>query len=87
VAPSDHDGQGAQGEKRKMLTDDELMGIKKRDMAQLKEIKVKLPVRYLINLHYVKLTSNQNISDVVNSALTRYFETHPPGRRQTANDE
>lgn len=56
-----------------MLTDDQLMGIRKRDMGALKEIKVKLPVQYLINLHYLKLTQSQGISDVVTKALTEYF--------------
>lgn len=56
-----------------MLTDDQLMGIRKKDMAELKEIKVKLPVQYLINLHYLKLTGSQGISDVVTQALTEYF--------------
>lgn len=56
-----------------MLTDDQLMGIRKKDMTELKEIKVKLPVQYLINLHYLKLTSSQGISDVVTQALTDYF--------------
>lgn len=56
-----------------MLTDDQLMGIRKKDMNELKEIKVKLPVQYLINLHYLKLTQSQGISDVVTQALTEYF--------------
>jgi len=56
-----------------MLTDDQLMGIRKKDMSELKEIKVKLPVQYLINLHYLKLTGSQGISDVVTQALTEYF--------------
>lgn len=56
-----------------MITDDQLLGIRKKDMSELKEIKVKLPVQYLINLHYLKLTSSQGISDVVTQALTEYF--------------
>ncbi len=56
-----------------MLTDDQLMGIRKKDMSELKEIKVKLPVQYLINLHYLKLTQSQGISDVVTQALTEFF--------------
>lgn len=57
-----------------MLTDDNLLGIRKKDMTELKEIKVKLPVQYLINLHYLKLTGSQGISDVVTQALTEFFE-------------
>lgn len=56
-----------------MLTDDELLGRKKQDLNALKEIKVKVPVRHLLSLHFVKITSKQNISDVVSDALSEYF--------------
>ena len=56
-----------------MMTDDQLAGIRKADMTELKELKVKLPVQFLINLHYLKLTQSKGISDVVNQALTEYF--------------
>ncbi len=49
------------------------MGRKKQDLNALKEIKVKVPVRHLLSLHFVKITSNQNISDVVSDALSEYF--------------
>jgi hypothetical protein len=57
-----------------MITNDDLMGIKKPDMSELKEVKVKLPVKQLLKLHYLKLTSNRNFSDVVEEALSRYFD-------------
>lgn len=63
-----------------MMTNDQLMGIKKPDMTELKEVKVKLPVKQLLKLHYLKLTSNQNFSDVVSQALTKYFDEIAPGR-------
>lgn len=56
-----------------MITDDQLMGKKPVDMEELKEIKVKLPVRQLLQLHYAKLTSDRSISEVVNQALSVYF--------------
>lgn len=56
-----------------MITDDQLMGKKPVDMEELKEIKVKLPVRQLLQLHYAKLTSDRSISEVVNQALQVYF--------------
>lgn len=56
-----------------MLTDDDMLGRKKQDLNALKEIKVKVPVRHLLSLHFVKITSNQNISDVVSDALSEYF--------------
>lgn len=61
-----------------MVTADELMGIKKPDLTELKEVKVKLPVKQLLKLHYLKLTSNKNFSDVVAEALTKYFDGLAP---------
>ena len=58
-----------------MISDDSLAGIRKADMNELKELKVKLPVQFLINLHYLKLTQSRGISDVVNQALTEYFQS------------
>lgn len=50
-----------------------VIGVKKANLSELKELKVKLPVRLLVNLHYVKLTQSRGISEVVNEALTQYF--------------
>ncbi len=59
-----------------MMTTDDLMGIKKPDMNEMKEVKVKLPVRQLLKLHYMKLTSSRTFSDVVSEALADYFSSH-----------
>ncbi len=55
------------------MNQDELMGIKKPDLTELKEVKVKLPVKQLLRLHYLKLTTNRNFSEVVTQALQDYF--------------
>ncbi len=55
-------------------TTERLMGIEKPDLTELKEVKVKLPVRQLLKLHYLKLTSSRTFSDVVTKALADYFE-------------
>ncbi len=62
-----------------MMTHEELMGIKKPDMNELKEVKVKLPVRQLLKLHYLKLTSSRTFSEVVTEALRDYFEQFEGG--------
>ena len=59
-------------------------GVKKPNLSALKELKVKLPVRLLVNLHYVKLTQSRGISDVVNEALTQYFADMAGGRNRAA---
>ncbi len=63
-----------------MVTSDELMGIKKPDMNEMKEVKVKIPVRQLLKLHYMKLTSSRTFSDVVSEALNEYFGEMEGGR-------
>ncbi|MGB1586722.1 MAG: hypothetical protein ACPHID_06725 [Thermoplasmatota archaeon] len=67
-----------------MVTTDELMGIKKPDMNEMKEVKVKLPVRQLLKLHYMKLTSSRTFSDVVSEALGDYFGSLEGGQPETA---
>lgn len=57
-----------------MLTDDQMLGIKKANPESLKEIKVKLTVRQFQQLQYVKLNSQRNTSQVVREALAEYFE-------------
>ena len=68
-----------------MMTNDDLMGIKKPDMTELKEVKVKLPVRQLLKLHYLKLTSSRTFSDLVSEALADYFEAHGTQHHADAN--
>lgn len=58
-----------------MLTDDQMLGIKKANPESLKEIKVKLTVQQFKQLQYVKLNSQRNTSQVVREALSEYFDT------------
>lgn len=39
----------------------------------LREVKVKLPVEQVLQLHYVRMKSRRNFSDVVGSALRKYL--------------
>lgn len=43
------------------------------DDGELKELKVKLPLRHHIKLHSLKLVKKEPISDTVLKALTDYF--------------
>ncbi len=51
-----------------------MLGIQKADHNGLKEVKVKLPVKQLLKLHYLKLTSGQTFSHVITTALNDYFK-------------
>ncbi len=44
------------------------------EATDLKEVKVKLPVDQVLRLHYTRMTKRQNFSDIVSTALTRYFD-------------
>lgn len=44
--------------------------------ADLKEVKVKLPVDQVLRLHYTRMTKRKNFSDIVSTALTRYFDEY-----------
>ena len=57
-----------------MLNADMMLGIKKVDPEALKEVKIKIPVRQLLRLHYLKLTAGRTFSEVIASALVEHFE-------------
>jgi len=42
-------------------------------LSELKEIKLKLPVRHHVNLHSLKLLRSESISELVALALEAYF--------------
>jgi hypothetical protein len=50
------------------ISNDEIEG------GELKELKVKLPLRHHIRLHSLKLVRKEPISDTVMKALTDYFD-------------
>src|SRR5882672_4440604 len=61
--------------KRAMLAIEAKGNLGKMDSG--KEIKVKIPVGYHIKLHTLKVLRGQSISDTVEIALEKYFESHP----------
>lgn len=42
-------------------------------LTELKEVKLKLPIRHHVSLHSLKLLRNQSISELVATALDAYF--------------
>ena len=43
-------------------------------LAELKEVKLKLPLRHHVSLHSLKLLRNESISELVATALDAYFQ-------------
>lgn len=50
-----------------------IFGKNAEKLDETKEVKVKLPVGLLIQLHGLKLIKGQNISSTVTTALERFF--------------
>lgn len=46
-------------------------------LQELKEVKLKLPLRHHVSLHSLKLLRNESISDLVSGALEAYFARTP----------
>jgi hypothetical protein len=58
-------------------SDDELDGFireQQKDLSVRKSIKVKLPIRQHIKLHALKLVTEDNISETVETALDEFLE-------------
>lgn len=45
----------------------------KSDDSRTKEVKVKIPVKYHVHLHSIKVLTGKGISDAVTEALDAYF--------------
>jgi hypothetical protein len=41
---------------------------------ETREVKVKLPVDQILRLHYTRMKKRENFSQIVSTALSRYFE-------------
>lgn len=63
-----------------MNEDDILFGKPRRDLDEPKELKIKLPLRYHVRLHSLKLLRKQNIAESVMRALDDYFSRNAPVR-------
>ena len=63
-----------------MSDDDILFGKPRRDLEEPKELKIRLPLRYHVRLHGLKLLRKQNIADSVMHALDDYFARNAPGK-------
>lgn len=53
---------------------DFLFGKDEAKLDERREVKVRIPVAYLIKLHGIKLLNGQGISETVTEALALYFE-------------
>ena len=40
----------------------------------LREVKIRLPMKQVLHLHYTRMTKRKNFSEIVSTALSRYFD-------------
>lgn len=52
-----------------------MFGTSAEDLGVRREVKVRVPVQYLIKLHGIKLLGGEGISETVAEALDEYFAT------------
>lgn len=62
---------------------------KRTDLNEIKELKVKLPLRFHVKLHSMKLLSGKTMASAVAEALEAYFTRAPlvTGRDATATEQ
>lgn len=65
-----------------MLSDDDLLGIRKNDPSALKPLKVRLPLGHVLQLHRMRIVGDQTVSEIVANALEEYL-----GALQKADQE
>ena len=46
----------------------------------LREVKVRLPAKQVLRLHYAKMKDGKNFSQIVSTALSRYFDELAHGK-------
>lgn len=78
IPPTTSISQGAQVRGPRaidVLSDDDLMGIRKNDPRTLKPLKVRLPLGHVLQLHRMRIVGDQTVSQIVTSALQDYLDS------------
>lgn len=65
-----------------MQFEESLMGIRRSDPAELKPLKLQLPLNYVLALHRLRITGEQSVSEIVADALETYFQELKNERRE-----
>ncbi|HLE47869.1 MAG TPA: ribbon-helix-helix protein, CopG family [Candidatus Thermoplasmatota archaeon] len=65
-----------------MLSDDQMLGIRRNDPSQLKPLKVRLPLSHVLELHRMRIVGDRSVSEIVEDALREYMK----GLNQTAHE-
>lgn len=56
------------------MLEEQLMGIRRPNMSELKPLKLQLPLNYVLALHRMRIVGNRSVSEIVEHALETYFD-------------
>lgn len=65
-----------------MQFEESLMGIRRSNPAELKPLKLQLPLNYVLALHRLRIVGDRSVSEIVADALNSYFEDLKSERRE-----
>jgi len=57
-----------------VLSDDQMLGIRRQEMGELKPLKVRLPLSHVLELHRMRIVGDRSVSEIVEDALREYME-------------
>ncbi|MBI2076990.1 MAG: hypothetical protein HYT80_01275 [Euryarchaeota archaeon] len=57
-----------------MNLEDALSGVQRADPAELKPLKLHLPLGHVLTLHKMRIVASRSVSEIVAEALETYFD-------------
>ena len=57
-----------------MNLEDALSGVQRADPAELKPLKLQLPLSHVLTLHKLRIVASRTVSEIVAEALETYFD-------------
>ena len=67
-----------------MMLEEQMMGIRRPNMNELKPLKLHLPLNYVLALHRMRIVGDKSVSEVVAQALETYFDEVKAERKREA---
>jgi hypothetical protein len=56
------------------MLEEQLSGVRRPNLAEIKPIKLQLPLQYVLALHRMRIVGNRSVSEIVEQALENYFD-------------
>jgi hypothetical protein len=56
------------------MLEEQMMGIRRPNLTELKPLKLHLPLNYVLALHRMRIVGNKSVSEIVGQALETYFD-------------